>query len=340
MPFDLASAKPVEDAPATGFDLASAKPVEPLAANDTHIANDLLYALPDYARGMNYVATTALKGLSLATATLPMAIDKAFGTQLADKWFSMTTAPLDKIKERMGVRPDAGFVGKVSHMTGELVGMVMGMQLGAPKYVAPAATELWPTISGMIEYGTGMAAAPALSNAIEAGQKVYEHTNDGTAAFSAAKAAYLSLTGNVILPLHAGGGVAERAITSFAAGVTTTELSRQYTNANMPLDMRTPASFEDALLSGLMMAGLGVMGPRGNPGMAKPKEIKDAAIVIAEGDQAAADHITGKLATIMEKTGIKPSQVAADAMADPTIKADLRALQPSPLSVDSVAQRQ
>ena len=73
MTFDLATAKPINDI--TGFDLSTAQSVQPVAANDTHIANDLLNALPDYARGMNEIATTALKGVSLATATPLIGID-------------------------------------------------------------------------------------------------------------------------------------------------------------------------------------------------------------------------------------------------------------------------
>jgi len=320
MPFDLATAKP--EPISTGFDLATAKPTE-----QSHIGNDLENVPLDILKGANLVAATGFKSLSLAGATIPLAIDKAFGTKLADKWYSLTTAPLDKIKEDMAVRPDAGVIGKISHTVGGVAGTIIGAQLTMPAAPAAstlqAATDLWPTITGMLRHGIGAMAAPSMSSAIESGQKVFEHTNDGLAAFNAAKSAYLTSTAMAIIPFSAGGNVAVRAASGFAAGTVTGEVNRQYTNNNMPTDMQTPATFEDALLNGIIGAGFGVFGPRGNPTFVKPKELSDAATVLAGGDPAKAKDLNGKLAAIVEKTGIPPSQVVADAHADPTIKADL-----------------
>jgi len=330
MAFDLATAQPIAENTAlqpteaqnTGFDLSTAKPI--INDNESHIVNDLAKMFPDTMRGLNKAAGTFWKAPALAGSILPRLFDHAFGTDLTTKYFDYTVAPLDAAISRSEIRPDAGIIGKVSHTIGNMAGQVAEMYLSAPAKATGsvmAANEMWPAIAEMIRHGTGAAAAPALASAIDVGQKVYDHTNDGMAAFNAAKASYLSTTANIILPLNIGGSMATRVGTSFASGIAMGELSREYMNSNMPVDMRSQYSFEDMLLNGVFAAGIGVIGPRGNPGMAKTKDITNAAIAIGEGKDTEA--LTGKLSTIMEKTGIEPGKVAADAMADPTIKNDL-----------------
>lgn len=219
----------------------------------------------DLLRGTSNLAAIGMKGVSLAAATPLLAIDKVFGTTLADRWFATTTERFDATIQKFNVRPDAGTLGKASHMVGNLVGMVGLAQLTMPAKTVGSmaqANTLWPLMAGMVEHATGAMATTSLSLAIHTGQQVFEKTGDGVAALNAAKAAYITPTAMAILPLSAGGSMANRLLTGVSSGVVAGDLARRYTNANMPEGMQREATFEDALLDAIMGAGLVAIGPR------------------------------------------------------------------------------
>ena len=265
--------------------------------------DDLLNALPDYSRGLARTANTALKDVVvMPTAGLLKLVDNAFGTSLADRVFKYGVDPLEQMNRNIALPPEAGFIGKASDMVGALLGMVMEAEVTAgPKLATEGisqATTLWPTLSRVIQHGTAAMATPALTGAIEAGQRVYEETNDGVAAWNAAKAVYVSNTLMGMVPMSAPGGIASRAVGGFAAGISSGEIARLYTNRNMPESMQTVPDFEEAMLQGLMGAGFGVMGPRGNLGMVG--RVRQTYTDAARAEAAAVDHqrldILGQLA--------------------------------------------
>lgn len=249
-------------APVIGDDLRNASAIEQIGAFTQSLPLGLIH-------GASEGAAQFFKMASMPVAGLAHLVDNAAGTNMADKVFQYATAPMDQAAEANAIQPGANFYAKAAHSVGSLASMIMTSMMGAPEQAAgataEAATKLWPTITGMLEHGTGAMAIPSLTSAVDAGQKVYDSTGDGTAAFKAAKAAYLSNTAMGIMPMSAGGGLSARLLGGFASGVTTGELGRQYTNANMPDNMQQPASFEDAMLQGIMGAGFGGFGPRSAP---------------------------------------------------------------------------
>ena len=249
-------------APVIGDDLRNASAIEQIGAFTQSLPLGLIH-------GASEGAAQFFKMASMPVAGLAHLVDNAAGTNMADKVFQYATAPMDQAAEANATQPGANFYAKAAHSVGSLASMIMTSMMGAPEQAAgataEAATKLWPTITGMLEHGTGAMAIPSLTSAVDAGQKVYDSTGDGTAAFKAAKAAYLSNTAMGIPPMSAGGGLIARLLGGFASGVTTGELGRQYANANMPDNMQQPASFEDAMLQGIMGAGFGGFGPRSAP---------------------------------------------------------------------------
>jgi len=249
-------------APVIGDDLRNASAIEQIGAFTQSLPLGLIH-------GASEGAAQFFKMASMPVAGLAHLVDNAAGTNMADKVFQYATAPMDQAAEANATQPGANFYAKAAHSVGSLASMIMTSMMGAPEQAAgataEAATKLWPTITGMLEHGTGAMAIPSLTSAVDAGQKVYDSTGDGTAAFKAAKAAYLSNTAMGIPPMSAGGGLIARLLGGFASGVTTGELGRQYANANMPDNMQQPASFEDAMLQGIMGAGFGGFGPRAAP---------------------------------------------------------------------------
>lgn len=228
------------------------------------IANDVVDSPLTLLKGAGYTAAIGAKGAVMSVAGLLTLLDQPLGTHLADPLFSGMES-LDDTASRLGVDPNATIVGKAAHMAGSVAGMIMESMITAPATATTAVNGSLEVLERMFAHGTQSMVIPSLANAIDTGQKVYTSTGDGVAAFQAAKAAYLSTTAMGVIPMSAPGGLAYRAAAGASSGLVTSELSRKYTNANMPESMRSPYSAEDQALQGIAGAMFGVMGPRAFP---------------------------------------------------------------------------
>jgi diguanylate cyclase (GGDEF)-like protein len=239
-------------------------------ADSLKVGTDILNAPMDATKSIARLANSAAKDLAvMPLGGIAVSIDKAFGTKLANKYVFPMAEYLDKSNQTLALRRNAGLVGKVSDTIGSLAGFAGEAEVTAGPRLATeattAATKLWPAMANILRHGVASSAAPALTSAIDTGQAVYDQTKDGLQAFNAAQAYYLSTVGFMMAPFSYEGKLANRAALGVTTGVVGGEVAREYTNANMPAmpaDMQKPASFEEALLNGIMGAGFGVIGGR------------------------------------------------------------------------------
>lgn len=238
------------------------------------IGQSLLDTPGAMARGLGGAFSKSAGAFNLALGAFPTMYDKAASlmtgtptTAASDAWFKTMVDPRMNAAPAYELDKNAGVPEKAGHMASSLLAMWSQITLtGGGGEAGAAADTVAGVIKGAVEHGMKSMAFPALTDAVDTGQRVYAQTGDGAAAARAAQAQYLTTSAAGVVPLSAPGGIATRLAGGFVSGGVLSEASRQMMNKALPASMQQPFSTEDLIMGGLSGAMLGgVMGPRAEP---------------------------------------------------------------------------
>lgn len=230
----------------------------------------------EFAKGLGGSFNKAAGAVNLLLGAVPTAYDKAASlmsgkssTQMQDAWFKNFVEPHLASSSQFEANPDSPFVAKAMNTAGNLLGMISQIVLtgGGGEAVAPAAGASTSAVLGeAAAHGVKSMAFPAITDATQTAQRVYQETGDSAAAIRAAQVQYLATSAAGVVPLSTPGGLSTRLAGGFVSGAVSGEASREAMNLVLPQSMQQPFSIENALLSGLTGAGLGgILGPRPEP---------------------------------------------------------------------------
>jgi hypothetical protein len=244
-----------------------------------------IHALPDtpmaLMKGFAGSFNDAMKAINLVAGAFPTFYDQAAEeitgqrhTEASDWWFRHSMDPLVANEPAFALDPKATTVEKTLHGIGGLIGTISQIiSTGGVGEVAPAAgvtMDAVPAVATTLRAGTEQAtktmALPAVTNAVNSAQQVYDQTGDANAAIKSALSSYATTTATGVLPVSLEGNLLTRALSGLPAGVLTGEANREVTNATNPGTMQTPFNVDDMIVNALTGSILaGAMGHKGRP---------------------------------------------------------------------------
>lgn len=230
----------------------------------------------EFAKGLGGSFNKAAGAVNLLLGAVPTAYDKAaslMSGKTTDEaqayWFKNFVEPHLASSSTFEASPNAPFIAKAMNTAGNLLGMISQIVLtgGGGEAGQVAANASAPTVLGeAAAHGVKSMAFPAITDATQTAQRVYQETGDSAAAIRAAQVQYLTTSAAGVVPLSMPGGLGTRLAGGFVSGAVTGEASREAMNLVMPENMQQPFDLENTVLSGLAGAGLGgILGPRAEP---------------------------------------------------------------------------
>lgn len=236
---------------------------------------DTIAGLPmEFGKALGESFSKGASSLNLALGAFPTVYDKVASlitgkptSSASDAWFRNMVDPRVNAAPAYAVDPNARFVTKAVHTTGNLLGMLSQITLtGSGGEAAGAAGTTAEVLGNAAAHGAKSMAFPAITDSIETGRNVYAQTGDAQQAMRAAQMQYLTTTAAGVVPLSAPGNLLTRLGGGFASGVATGETSRAAMNLVLPDSMQQGFDAEGLILSGLSGSMLGgAMGPRAEP---------------------------------------------------------------------------
>lgn len=243
------------------------------------------------------VASTTLGAIPVLVDKLDSLLHGRETTELQDAWFARVKAGFEDKAWAFEPGAEPGFGRRLGGAVGDAGSMLSQMTLAGPGGAAKDAGSVSEMLLNSLEHAFKSMALPATVGGLGTAQRVYNQTDDGTAAASAGLWQYLVNTAQGVMPLNAPGRVAQRMAGGAGSFILTGEGGRQVMNAVLPDGMQAPFNPDDLLINGIMGAlSAGAMGPRATPDHSAT--VRRSYVLAAEAEHA---EKTGELLTTLNQ---------------------------------------